>query len=95
VSLRPVGIDHLVGNQFGRGLDQRGLLLWCQRQEVGSGQCSGRFDADGTNRIAEQWHRCFDKARRHAGKARGAAPLTSGSGSGIAALIAGSEVGEA
>ena len=64
VSLRPVGIDHLGGNELGGGLDEGSLLLRRQRQKVGSGQGPRRFDADGANRIGEERCRRMNDARR-------------------------------
>ena len=67
MSLRPLGIDHLGGDEFRGGLDQGGLLLRRQRQQVGSGQCPRRFDAHGSNRVAEQRSECHAADRRRRG----------------------------
>ena len=97
MSLRPVGINDLGRDELCRGLDKGGLLLRRKRQEIGPGQCPRRLDAHGPERIAEQrcgriknqaWRR---SARQSARRCR----RMSGSGSWIAALIAGSETGEA
>ena len=62
--LRPFGVDHLGGDELGSGLDQGGLLLGRQRQQIGSGECPRCFDADGANRIAEQRCGRINEARR-------------------------------
>ena len=95
MGLRPLGIDHFSGDEFRGGLDQGSLLLRRQRQQVGSGQCPRRFDADGSNRVAEERSQCFASADGGESEAGRAARRTgrAGSGSAIAALIAGSEAG--
>ena len=65
MSLRPVGIDHLAGDELRGRLGQSGLLIRRQRQQVGSGQHPRGLDADGSNGIAEQRSRSLgDGARR-------------------------------
>jgi hypothetical protein len=64
VSLRPVGIDALGGDELCHGADKGGLLLRRQRQHVGSGHRARRFDADTSNRIAEQSSRCLNHGAR-------------------------------
>ena len=95
--LRPVGIDHLGGDELRSGLDQ-GRLLRSGVNAKRSVPASTRAASMRTVRTGSLSRGAIARttaSRAEAGRARGAASLTSGSASAIAAFIAGSEAEEA
>jgi hypothetical protein len=52
--LGPVRIYCLGSDELRGSFDEGGLLLRCQRQQVGSGESPRRLDANRANRIVEQ-----------------------------------------
>jgi hypothetical protein len=95
VSLRPVGIDRLGGDELRSALTK---AVCCSgvsaKRSVPANALAASIRTARTASLSGGAAASTKRGVIAPGKARGAAILTSGSGSAIAALIAGSEAGE-